>query len=176
MIEHEAKILDIDPQEIENKLLDAGAKFIAERNMCRYVYDVEVGDASRWLRLRDDGSEVTLTYKHVHHGGIDGVDEVEVQVGDFEATNALLAVLGYTPKGYQENRRISYTLDGAQVELDFWPLLPAPYLEIEGESREHVIRVAGLLGYGEEQLSTEGTVEIYARHGIVLASISDLRF
>jgi adenylate cyclase class 2 len=52
----------------------------------------------------------------------------------------------------------------------------APYLEIEADSKEHVIETAQLLGYQEEQLTGENTVKIYARYGIDLDNISDLRF
>ena len=90
--------------------------------MRRYVYDIVPGDLSKWIRLRDTGEESTLTIKEIHHDGIDGTHEVEVTVSDFEATNKLLALLGFTPKSYQENPRSSYELDGAQVEIDAWPL------------------------------------------------------
>jgi adenylate cyclase class 2 len=174
-IEHEAKILDINPREMENKILDAGAKFIAERVMRRYVYDITPGDQSKWIRLRDTGTEVTLTVKEIKHDGIDGTHEVETEVGDFETTNALLVALGFTPKGYQENRRVSYTLDGAQLELDTWPQIP-PYLEIEAASKEEVIRIAALLGYSEDRLTGENTTKVYARYGVDLSTIPDLRF
>lgn len=174
-IEHEAKVLDVNPREMENKLLDAGAKFVAERVMRRHVYDITPGDQSKWIRLRDTGSEVTLTVKEIKHDGIDGTHEVETEVGDFEATNQLLAALGFTPKGYQENMRTSYTLDGAQLELDTWPRIP-PYLEIEAASKEEVVRIAALLGHSEDDLTGENTTKVYARYGIDLSTIPDLRF
>jgi len=174
-IEHEAKILDVDPELAERLILGKGGVKVAERLMRRYVYDITPGDQSKWIRLRDTGTEVTLTVKEIKHDGIDGTHEVEVTVDDFEATNALLATLGFTPKGYQENKRTSYELDGAQLELDRWPLLP-PYLEIEAESKEEVIRIACLLGYSEDDLTGENTTKVYARYGIDLTTIPNLRF
>jgi hypothetical protein len=41
----------------------------------------------------------------------------------------------------QENRRTSFELDGVCLELDEWPMIP-PYLEIEGDARDDVLRVA----------------------------------
>ena len=96
-------------------------------------------------------------------------------VGDFTATNELLALMGFTPKSYQENRRTSFTLDGARLELDEWPLIP-PYLEIEGDTREDVVRVAGVLGYDEDQLTGENTLKVYARYGIELSEMREVRF
>ncbi len=96
-------------------------------------------------------------------------------VEDFDTTNELLGRIGFAPKSYQENRRASFELDGARLELDSWPLIP-PYLEIEGDSREHVVEVGNLLGVGEDRLTGENTTKVYARYGIDLAGIRDLRF
>jgi adenylate cyclase class 2 len=174
-VEFEAKVLGIEPDEVVGAILVLGGHRLGDRLMRRYAYDVEVGDKSRWIRLRDSGDEVTLTVKEIAHDGIDGTAETEVVVGDFETTNALLGRIGFKPKSYQENRRESFELQGAQLEIDRWPLIP-PYLEIEGQSRDHVIEVAAALNIPEEQLTGENTTRIYARHGIDLSSIRDLRF
>ena len=174
-IEHEAKVLDIDPDFTQQVILDKGGKLLGEKLMRRYVYDITPGDQSKWLRLRDTGSEVTLTVKEITSDAIDGTHETEVVVGDFDTTNQLLAALGYVPKSYQENKRTSFILDGVEVEIDTWPRIP-PYLEIEGKSREDVIRVAAVLGYGEDELTGENTTKVYARYGIELAGIAELKF
>lgn len=174
-IEHEAKILDIDPDTMEQLILDKGGQKLGERFMRRYVYDITPGDQSKWIRLRDTGDETTLTVKQITSDAIDGTHEIEVGVDDFAATNALLNVLGFTAKSYQETKRTSFILDGAQVEIDTWPQIP-PYLEIEAGSKDEVIRVAGLLGHTEADLTGENTIKIYARYGIDLNTIPELRF
>lgn len=174
-IEHEAKVLDIDPEATEQYILHAGGQKLSERFMRRYVYDIVPGDSSKWIRLRDTGDEITLTVKEITSDAIDGTHEVEVGVDDFAATNALLGTLGFTPKSYQETKRTSFILDGAQLEIDTWPRIP-PYLEIEAGSKDEVVRVAGLLGYREDDLTGENTIKIYARHGIDLNTIPELRF
>lgn len=174
-IEHEAKVLDIDPAAAQQLILDKGGKLLGEKLMRRYVYDITPGDQSKWLRLRDTGSEVTLTVKEITSDAIDGTHETEVVVSDFNVTNQLLAALGFTPKSYQENKRTSFILDGVEVEIDSWPRIP-PYLEIEGKSPGDVIRVAAVLGYGEDELTGENTTKVYARYGIELAGIAELRF
>jgi adenylate cyclase class 2 len=175
-IEHEVKVLDIDPDAVKGGILAAGGKQVAvARLMRRYVYDIVPGDMSKWIRLRDTGSETTLCVKEIRSDAIDGTLEVETAVGDFAATNDLLGMLGFTPKSYQENRRASFTLGDVQLELDEWPMIP-PYLEIEGPTEGDVLRVAGLLGYGEDQLTGENTMKVYARYRIDLTAIQDLRF
>lgn len=174
-IEHEAKILDIDPDTIDRHILDKGGHKLGERFMRRYVYDITPGVDGKWIRLRDNGERTTLAVKEITSDAIDGTQEVEVSVDDFAATNSLLEMLGFTAKSYQETKRISYTLDGAQLELDTWPRIP-PYLEIEAASKADVIRVAELLGYTEADLTAENTIKIYARHGIDLNAIPELHF
>lgn len=174
-IEHEAKILDIDPEATERLILDKGGQKLGERFMRRYVYDITPGDHSKWIRLRDTGDEITLTVKQITSDAIDGTHEIEVSVDDFAATNALLGVMGFTAKSYQETKRTSFIVDGAQVEIDTWPQIP-PYLEIEAGSKDEVVRVAGLLGYTEDNLTGENTIKIYARYGIDLNTVPALRF
>ncbi|MFJ2664149.1 class IV adenylate cyclase [Nocardia fluminea] len=174
-IEHEAKILDIDHDTIERHILDKGGHKLGERFMRRYVYDVTPGVDGKWIRLRDNGKRTTLAVKEITSDAIDGTHEVEVSVDDFAATNALLEMMGFSAKSYQETKRISYTLDGAELELDTWPGIP-PYLEIEAATKADVIRVAELLGYTEADLTGENTIKIYARHGIDLNTIRELRF
>ncbi|MFD6107437.1 hypothetical protein ACFWFQ_32780, partial [Nocardia salmonicida] len=68
-----------------------------------------------------------------------------------------------------------YTLDNAELELDTWPGIPT-YLEIEAATKSDVVRIAELLGYTESDLTGENTIKIYARHGIDLNTIRELRF
>ncbi|WP_304452100.1 class IV adenylate cyclase [Nocardiopsis sp. YSL2] len=174
-IEYEAKVLDIDVDQVARRILDKGGADLGEVLQRRYVYDIEPGDVSRWLRLRDTGRQVTLTVKEIDSDAIGGTRETETEVGDFETANALLGKLGYAPKAYQENRRHSFTLDGAQLEIDSWPRIPA-YLEIEADSHAEVVRVAALLGYDRADLTGENTTKVYHRYGIDLSTIADLRF
>ena len=175
MIEFEGKILDVDPNTIHDRILDAGGRFLGEALQRRLVFDVIPGDASRWIRLRDNGATVTLAVKHIHHDGLDGTEEHEVTVSDFDETHRMLQSMGFRAKAYQESRRASYSIAGAAVELDAWPGL-APYVEVEGTSREHVVEVAALLGFTEDQLTGANTTKIYAMAGIDLTAIADLRF
>jgi adenylate cyclase class 2 len=175
-IEHEAKVLDIDPGSVTKRILEAGgAQAGGPRLMRRHVYDIVPGDMSKWIRLRDTGSETTLCVKEIRSDAIDGTHETETTVGDFTAANELLGALGFTPKSYQENRRSSFTLSGARLELDEWPLIP-PYLEIEADTKDDVMRVARLLGFTEDQLTGENTIKVYARYGIDLTAITELKF
>ncbi|PSK82256.1 adenylate cyclase class 2 [Murinocardiopsis flavida] len=175
-VEYEAKVLDIDPRELAQTILDKGGTAVGSATLQRrFVYDIDPDDRSRWVRLRDTGRETTLTIKEIASDDIGGTQETEIAVSDFDTANALLGKLGYRAKAYQENRRESFLLDGAQLEIDTWPGIP-PYLEIEASGRAEVVRVAALLGYTEDQLTGENTTKVYTRYGIDLTAITDLRF
>lgn len=101
----------------------------------RYVYDFNPINKNKWIRLRTDGKTSTLTIKEiVDKNEIDGTNEIEIEVSSFENANKILNELGYVARNYQENKRIKYTLDGVEIDIDFWPLIP-PYVEIEGKMK-----------------------------------------
>ncbi len=174
-IEFEVKILDIDVEEIKKKLKSIGAKKDMERNMRRYVYDLKTKDTDAWIRLRDQGDRVTLTIKEIHNDNIDGTKEVEIVVDDFDKTHLLLSKLGFIPKAYQENRRISYTFDDVEIEIDFWPKIP-PYLEIEGKSIKDVEKAVKLLGFEMSQTTSINTDYAYEKYGLNIYDYKELKF
>lgn len=73
----------------------------------------------------------------------------------------------------QENRRNSFTLDGAQI--DAWPCIPV-YAEIQDCDRALVMAVAEKLRYHGDELTGENTTKIYARYRIDPTVSSELRF
>lgn len=174
-VEYEAKILDIDPTETARVILAAGGTHVGDRLMRRHVYDIVSGDDTRWIRLRDNGTTTTLAVKQIAHDGIDGTSETEVTVDDFATTDELLRLIGYTAKSYQENRRSSYRLDAVSLEIDTWPRIPS-YLEIEGDDADAVLATARRLGFTDDRLTSENTTKVYARYGIDLTAIPELRF
>jgi adenylate cyclase, class 2 len=174
--EYEAKILDIDPATTADLILSKGGRVVGPATLQRrYVYDITPGDQSKWIRLRDTGRKTTLAVKQISHDGIDGTYEVEVTVDSLDDTNELLNMLGFHAKSYQENRRTSFVLDGGELEIDEWPMIP-PYLEIEASSPDEVLRIAALLGYDESQLTSENTTKVYQRYGIDLSKHEAVRF
>ena len=142
--EYEVRVLEIDKDEIVRRLEQAGAEFQWDYVQRRYVYDFIPKVDSKWIRLRTNGDKTTLTIKNLVSSSIDGTQELEVEVDNFERTNLILKELGYEAKGYQENRRIQYMLNGCEVDIDYWPMIPT-YLEIEGPSEEAVYEVLNQL-------------------------------
>ena len=98
-IEYEVKILEINKDEIQNKLKNLNATLIENSFQKRYVYDFKPIEPNKWIRLRTNGKKSTLTLKNIESSNIDGTKEREIEVSDFEMTNEILRELGYIPKG-----------------------------------------------------------------------------
>lgn len=171
--EFEIKVLDIDAAKLREELARLGFIKSGDLAFRRYVYDLPTDGA--WLRLRTDGSKTTITYKHSGADAIDGVQELEIVVEDFEATNQLLGLMGFKPRQYQENNRELYTKDGVEVSVDSWPLIP-PYAEIEAGSEAVVRDTLKELNLTDAKTTSLPTSKVYERYGLDLDSYEHLAF
>ena len=173
--EYEVRILEIDHEDMVKKLEALGAEFKFSALQQRYVYDFNPREENRWIRLRTNGTTTTLTIKDVRDVTIDGTTEQEVEVSDFNGTNEILETLGYKHRNFQQNKRTQYKLDGVEVDLDEWPLIPE-YMEIEGESEEAVYQTLDKLGIPRERICTLDVTSVYEQYGIDVMKIADLKF
>lgn len=139
--EIEVKFLDTNHDEIRAKLLKLGAKKTHERTLHkRKVYDYIDGSLEKkggWVRLRDEGDKITLTYKQNNFdssGDVIKTLEDEVIVGDYDGTNRLLLSIGLKEKSTQENYREVWQINVddscVDVMLDEWAFLK-PFIELE---------------------------------------------
>ena len=172
--EYEVRVLEIDTEEIIKKLKEVGAKFQWDHLQKRYVYDFIPKIDGKWIRLRTNGDKTTLTIKNIVSSSIDGTRELEIEVEDFDKTNLILNELGFVAKGYQENRRRQYILDGVEIDIDSWPWIPT-YLEIEGESEEVIYEVLDKLGIPKEKSTSRDVDTIYRDYGYNVNEIYELK-
>lgn len=180
--EIECKFIDVEPSKLEKQLRALGAERKFKKLFRRQVFDLPGGllDArGAWLRVRDEGDKVTMTFKQRKYGDDpkkdEGVKEVEVVVSDFEQTIEILKSAGMKTKFYEENWRVLYVLDGVEICLDAWPLIP-PYVEIEADSWEKVDAMAKKLGFNPADKLICPTMEIYKHYGINENDYSVLTF
>lgn len=172
--EYEVRILEIDVAKVKAQLDEINAQFEWDRLQKRYVYDFRPKQSGKWIRLRTNGIKTTLTIKDVISSKIDGTKELEIVVDDFDKTHLILQELGYTAKGYQENKRCQYRLGDVEIEIDSWPLIPT-YLEIEGPSEEAVYETVEKLGFSKDDIVTKDVEKIYLDYGYNLEEIYDLK-
>lgn len=176
MIEYEARILEIEKEKLEKKLENLGAKKIADFNYKRRIYNFNPATDGKWIRLRTDGKNTTLTIKEIKSKTIDGTEEVEIQVSDFEQTNIILNKLGYKSHTYQENKRTRYVLDDIEIDIDTWPYIPT-YVEIEGKSTEEVENMIKKLELDNSKITTVGVQEVFNKfYNIDIAKKQEVKF
>jgi adenylate cyclase class 2 len=157
--EYEVRFLDIDETAFVEKLKSAGAVFIADWFQIRNIYNMIPHRHNHWIRLRTNGESTTLAVKEIHGDTVDGTQELEVTVSSFDDTAAILAKMGYLPRGRQESRRKRWILDNVEIDIDTWPLIPT-YVELEAENESDIKRVAKKLGLDYEKACTMGVLDM----------------
>lgn len=149
--EIEVKFLAINHEIMRKRLQATGA--VCEqpmRVMRRAIIDypdrrLQTGDPWSFVRVRDEGHHVTVTYKQLSSvAAVDGAKEIETEVKNFDAVVGIFEAIGLKCFSLQESKRETWKVGKTEVVLDEWPWLK-PYIEIEGESEAELKRVAQLL-------------------------------
>jgi adenylate cyclase class 2 len=156
--EIEAKFLQVDHDALRAKLTMLGATCAHPmRLMKRKGYDFSDNrlreEKNGWVRVRDEGDKITMSYKQLNNRELDGTHEVQLVVDSFAAADAFLRALGLESHTYQETKR--------EIELDLWPWTK-PYVEIEGPDESTLRTLAGKLGLDWSAVC-HGSVEIVYR-------------
>ncbi len=175
-VEYEARVLEINKEELENKLNSLGATKIADFNYKRKVYDFNPATNNKWIRLRTNGEKTTLTIKEIKSQEIDGTEESEIEVSDFEEADIILNKLGYKSHQYQENKRTRYILDGVEIDIDTWPYIPT-YVEIEGKSVDEVTEMIDKLGLTDYEITSIDVQGVFNKYyNIDIKQMPELTF
>jgi len=173
--EYEVRFLNIEKDAMIDKLNDMEAKFIGDWLQKRYIYDFKPKTDNKWIRLRTNGKESTLTIKEIVDYTVGGTRELEIVVNDFEETNKILEELGYRARSIQENKRIRYILDEVEIDIDTWPLINT-FVEFEGNDEESIKEVVKKLGMNFEDSTTQDVHSIYLALGYTEEDMNNLSF
>ncbi len=156
--EIEAKLKVDSLKEVERKLSEVGAEFVAEQLQTDTYFDdtgAVLKSSDRALRLRRQRAgqkdNTFLTYK----GAKEKNDfkkrlEIEIEVGDGDSVEKLLSELGYEKALVFEKRRQIWQLGDCIVCLDELPLLGC-FVEIEGPDGGSISDVQKKLGLSDLQ-------------------------
>ncbi len=159
--EIEAKFLDINPSELRSKLREVGAiQEYPERLMKRKTFDDHDGKLRKiggWVRLRDEGDKITLSYKQLNDRTLHGTKEITVTVDNFDVVSSLLRIINFKQKAYQETKREKWLLNGSEITIDTWPWIPT-FVEIESPNEQTIKDIAVKLGYDWKD-ALHGSVE-----------------
>src|SRR3989339_194886 len=150
MQEIEAKFLDIDSEKIQKKLEEIGAKKVGEYFYRRRVFDYpdwRLDKDHSWLRLRDEGEKITLSFKKRL-----GVDSSGVGVND---------------SGMEK--------DEIEFDIDTYPGIN-PYLEIESSSWGKVDEAIRFLELNPNDKKIFSGNQVYALNGIKVGELRRISF
>ena len=154
--EIEAKLKIDSPQQVERRLTELGAEFIAEQSQKDYHLDdarATLSKGDRALRIRHQVTGQTrqflLTYKGPKEkSNIKKRREIEFEVADAAAAEKLFSALGYQKALTVEKTRRLWRLDDCEVAVDRLDLL-GDFLEIEGPDDKRINAVQEKLGLSD---------------------------
>ncbi len=146
--EYEVKFLNVNIDDMRARLHAINATLEKPMRLMRRVTidKPELKDKNAFLRIRDEGNKVTITYKQFDSLSIDGAKEHEIIVNDFMKSIALFTAVGLPYGSFQESKRETWIFDGAEIVIDEWPWL-SPYVEIESYNETHIKKIAKKLGF-----------------------------
>lgn len=159
--EIEAQFLDIDKNQIREKLKGINAKLVKpEVLMKRVVF--YTGEHS-FARVRDEGDKIVMTYKNISDdSSILGTKEVNITVDSYDDAILFLEGCGLKIKAKQETLRELWKLGDVEICIDTWPWIPT-FIEIEGPTEESVWETAKKLGFDKTQAKF-GSVDTAYQH------------
>ena len=173
MREIEVKVLNIDKEEIEKKLVDLGAMLIKDEEQINIRFDTEnnflKNTYNGYLRIRtaknllNGDIKNTLTFKKsISRNKVRVNEETETEISNSDETIKILQILGYRKKRPGFKHRRSYLYDNIIFEIDTWDeeTYPKPYMEIEVSTEEELEKAINLLKLDRSQISTKSIDEL----------------
>jgi adenylate cyclase class 2 len=152
-IEYEATFININKDEVRQRLITAGAQLIRPEFLQRRVIldlPAEKRGIDRWLRVRDEGDKITMSLKIIDGDQIENQHELCLVVSNMDEAVELLTTIGCQPKAYQETKRELWRLDDVEITIDQWPYLE-PFVEVEGLSEKAVQDISHRIGFDYSQ-------------------------
>lgn len=165
--EIELKFLDIDDEDIQEKLRGIGAtKTYMAETVSVWLNWPEIGvdwkDMEKQsLRLRKRDGTCMLNWKKPKEGeDMKVLEEMEIEVSSMEDTIALFESLGFSSTRAFHKKRTHYEHKGTSFEIDEIPG-KKPYLEVETHTQEEMESACKNLGLDIEDGKSGSMMEIF---------------
>jgi adenylate cyclase class 2 len=148
--EIEVKYLDIDVKKLQKLLKQVVAKKKFDTLFEEWIFfKDEWRPKNGRIRIRKHDNDIFFTYKESIGSNLDGNYETEFKVDNLNKAIEFARKMA-PQRRRQQKRRICYDLDGATVDIDFWPKIP-PLVEIEAKSKSAVEKLIKKLQLQEYQ-------------------------
>jgi predicted adenylyl cyclase CyaB len=160
--------------DIRDKLKKAGAVRHGHWLFRVQVFSNPNVNNNPYIRVRDDGFQITMTYKV--KGNKDFVNEQEVQINDFETGIKILLGLGCEKKYYYEKLREIWHIGNAEICFDTNPGRH-DIMEVEAKTKKGLEKAVKLLGLENVPHDDFKDLELYEKpFGIVLPGSINMKF
>ena len=146
--ETEVRFLEIDKKALVKKLRALGATDLGEKllkEVIIYDKDLDWKKENKFIRVRQNGEEIKLTYKHHTNKEKGEAKEIEFKIDDLDSAVAFVEVLGFQAVRHQEKKRHTLKLGSVIFDIDTWPKIPT-YVELEGPSLKALESAAKKVG------------------------------
>jgi adenylate cyclase class 2 len=150
--EYEAKFLDINIDEMREKLRNIGASRMHDRIMLRRsVFHLCNSEIKGYARVRNDGFGVSMTSKTYVDEKFPEENEVQIK-DDYETGVKFMLSLGLKKKAEQESYREKWTHELAhEITFDTLPGLPT-WMEVDCTSEEKLNKIIDLLNLDKSKM------------------------
>lgn len=148
-IELKFKVDNKDIERIKNNTNIVFFEDVYQKTVMFDNYDKIMEYTDGRIRLRQQGSKVSLSYKRPlpSVGNEKKEVELETEIGNFEVMSNILRMMGYAPSSSYEKYTNSLALkDQAEIHVEIQKYPFGNFLEIEGEKKE-IEEVAKKLGF-----------------------------
>ena len=167
--EIEVKVIDIDIDKMEEKLIEHGAKKVNHELQKNYTFVPKGGEFSNgYLRIREtneDGEQksIELTFKEVKSDSEFRVNnEYTVNIDSVSVMIKILDQLGIKLQYEGKKERTSYSYKGQRFDLDIWDknTYPHPYMEIEFSNKSKMDEILEDLDIDKSNVTTDSITEL----------------
>lgn len=151
--------------------------YLKDKKLVQFIKKFH-NNQKKWIRVRQTNDKTTIAVKHIlapNETNIQQMLETEIEVSNINEANNLLEALGFVYKSYQEKERMTYSLDGYELDIDTWPGIPA-YVEVEGKSKNDLENILNKLGYSIEDTISCTADEIYEKYGLSMFDSREIKF
>lgn len=171
--EIEVKVLNIDVEEIQERLISKGAVKIGTEYQTNYTFAPKKGAFKNgYLRIRVTNTDekklpTVITFKEVveNDDGVRVNNEYTSEISSYSNMSRILEELGVFEQYKGEKKRISYSYKGQRFDIDIWDesVYPKPYMEIEFTNVNLMDEILDDLSISKEDVTDESITQLIKR-------------
>lgn len=163
--EFEIKFYPVDRQNLRKQIENIGWVCVLQETLMRRTIFYHPTNKDAYLRVRDEWSKITCTYKEISSENLDinSVKEIELEISDYSSMIQILKNMWMKQKSVQETKREIWKInEEIEIMIDLWPWLDY-FVEIEWNSEEIVKKYSEKLWFSWDDWIFWATDQIWKK-------------